>query len=144
MTIRAAGPEDAAAVLAIEASGGPTTWNEAGLRDTLSQPSTRAFLCFEGTKPVAHALSTVVADEAEIVLISVRPEHRRRGYASALLHVLAETWREAGVRAAWLEVRAGNAPAIALYRRHHWTDGGIRRRYYRDGEDARVMTWNPR
>jgi ribosomal-protein-alanine N-acetyltransferase len=142
--IRPAVPEDAAILLAIESSGGPTTWNEAGLRATLGQPATRALLCFEGREPVAHAVSTVAGDEAEIVLISVKPQHRRHGHASALMHSLASTWRDAGVRAAWLEVRVGNVAAIALYRLHGWVDAGIRRGYYRDGEDARIMRWNAR
>jgi ribosomal-protein-alanine N-acetyltransferase len=39
-----------------------------------------------------------------------------------------------------LEVRRGNAPAIALYRSLGYREVGVRPRYYaEDGEDALVM-----
>jgi ribosomal-protein-alanine N-acetyltransferase len=39
-----------------------------------------------------------------------------------------------------LEVRRGNAPAIALYRSRGYREVGVRPRYYaEDGEDALVM-----
>jgi ribosomal-protein-alanine N-acetyltransferase len=44
-----------------------------------------------------------------------------------------------GLDAAWLEVRAGNAAAIALYERFGFTTVGRRPGYYADGEDALVM-----
>jgi ribosomal-protein-alanine N-acetyltransferase len=142
--IRDATPADAALLHEIEAAAGPTTWSVDGLRDTLGLPSTRALVRFDGATAVGHTVSAVSERQAEIVLIAVRPEHQRRGHASALLYALEEVWAEADTREAFLEVRAGNAPAIGLYRRHGWVDVGVRRRYYRDGEDARVMTWRPR
>jgi ribosomal-protein-alanine N-acetyltransferase len=40
-----------------------------------------------------------------------------------------------------LEVRAGNAPAIALYEKHGFQRVGLRRNYYeRPKEDALIMT----
>ena len=42
-----------------------------------------------------------------------------------------------------LEVRAGNGPALALYRRFGMAPVGIRRGYYSDtGEDALIL-WSP-
>ena len=41
-----------------------------------------------------------------------------------------------------LEVRASNAPAIALYRKHGFQAVGQRRNYYqKPDEDALLMTW---
>lgn len=41
-----------------------------------------------------------------------------------------------------LEVRASNAPAIALYRKHGFQTVGQRRNYYqKPDEDALLMTW---
>lgn len=45
--------------------------------------------------------------------------------------------------AATLEVRAGNAAAVALYRRLGFEEVGRRRRYYADGSDALLMTRPP-
>ena len=40
---------------------------------------------------------------------------------------------------AWLEVRASNVGAVALYEQLHFTERATRRKYYSDGEDAIVM-----
>ncbi|NVN31455.1 ribosomal-protein-alanine acetyltransferase, partial [Endobacter medicaginis] len=39
----------------------------------------------------------------------------------------------------FIEVAAGNGPAIALYRGCGFVEVGRRRRYYPDGDDALVM-----
>ena len=45
----------------------------------------------------------------------------------------------AGARRMFLEVDAGNEPAIRLYRKGGFIDAGLRKGYYRDGADAVVM-----
>ena len=44
-----------------------------------------------------------------------------------------------GAGAMFLEVAAGNAPALALYAREGFAEVGRRRRYYSDGTDALVL-----
>jgi ribosomal-protein-alanine N-acetyltransferase len=49
--------------------------------------------------------------------------------------------RKAGIARVYLEVRASNEPAIALYKRHGFTECGHRVRYYRDPvEDAILLS----
>ncbi|HEY6179143.1 MAG TPA: GNAT family N-acetyltransferase, partial [Kofleriaceae bacterium] len=55
-----------------------------------------------------------------------------------LRHALAEA-RAAHCRVATLEVRRGNAPAIAMYQRAGFRTVHVRTGYYEDGEDALVM-----
>lgn len=78
--------------------------------------------------------------EVHILAIATHPDHRRRGIAGALLaHALGEG-RAAGAGLATLEVRRGNAPAIALYERAGFRTVHVRTQYYQDnGEDALVM-----
>jgi ribosomal-protein-alanine N-acetyltransferase len=78
--------------------------------------------------------------EVHILAIATHPDHRRAGVGGALLvHALA---RGRAMRAslATLEVRRGNAPAIALYERAGFRTVHVRKQYYQDnGEDALVM-----
>jgi [ribosomal protein S18]-alanine N-acetyltransferase len=77
--------------------------------------------------------------EVQILAIATHPDRRRAGVGAALLdHALAEA-RAAHCRIATLEVRRGNAPAIALYRRAAFRIVHVRPGYYEDGEDALVM-----
>ena len=54
--------------------------------------------------------------------------------------VLVREARRRGTTALTLEVRAGNEPAKALYRRFGFAPAGIRKDYYAEvGEDALIM-----
>jgi ribosomal-protein-alanine N-acetyltransferase len=62
------------------------------------------------------------------------------GYGRALLDAVIGDATAAGARLLLLEVRAGNAPALALYRSAGFFEHGVRRAYYSDnGEDAVEM-----
>jgi ribosomal-protein-alanine N-acetyltransferase len=76
------------------------------------------------------SLSRCVADEAELLLIAVRPDHRRRGLGSQLLHHFLDRSAETGLKRVHLEVRDGNS-AIAMYRALGFKPVGRRRNYYR-------------
>jgi [ribosomal protein S18]-alanine N-acetyltransferase len=84
--------------------------------------------------------------EIHILAIATHPDRRRAGIGGALLdHALAQG-RAARCSLATLEVRRGNAPAIALYERAGFRTVHVRARYYQDnGEDALVMVseWSP-
>jgi ribosomal-protein-alanine N-acetyltransferase len=70
----------------------------------------------------------------------VHPEWRRRGIGDRLLRALLADARQAHARSATLEVRVSNSAAQTLYRKYGFVPVGQRPRYYRDGEDALLMT----
>ena len=76
------------------------------------------------------------AQEAELVRIAVSPAWRRRGQGVALLRHSQAILARMRIRTLFLEVRVSNSGAIALYEKEGWTSIGLRRGYYRDGEDA--------
>jgi len=78
--------------------------------------------------------------ELHILAIATHPDRRRAGTGGRLLaHALDEAIA-AGCTRATLEVRRGNAPAIALYQRAGFRGVHVRPRYYQDNqEDALVM-----
>ncbi len=78
-------------------------------------------------------------DEAHLLLLGVAPSRRRRGVGRALAAWLETTARVAGLSSIWLQVRAGNANAIAFYRRLGFRDMDLRRGYYQGAEDALFM-----
>jgi len=79
---------------------------------------------------------TPAAEEAELLRIAVHPDHRREGLALALLKASEAELRPIGIRTLRLEVRVSNAAARALYAVLGWEETGLRRGYYKDGEDA--------
>lgn len=81
------------------------------------------------------SLSRIVADEAELLLLAVQPDARRRGVGKSLLDHFLATAIKRGASRVHLEVRDGN-PAVNLYTMSGFTLAGRRRRYYngRDGQ----------
>lgn len=87
-------------------------------------------------QPVAYALVWLLGNEVEVVDLATLPAWRRRGAARALLNAVERRYRELGCEALYLEVRASNQAAIALYTRYGFEQTRVRKRYYADGEDA--------
>jgi ribosomal-protein-alanine N-acetyltransferase len=78
--------------------------------------------------------------EAHVTTIAVDEALRGLRLGTRLMLVLARQAIAAGCQSLTLEVRAGNRPALALYRRFGLAPAGIRRGYYADiGEDALIM-----
>lgn len=81
-----------------------------------------------------------VLDEAELHNVAVDPLRRRQGIARALLGAGLRGLQESGVRRIFLEVRASNLPALAVYEAVGFRPLNTRRDYYQDPvEDAQVM-----
>ena len=89
-----------------------------------------------------YILATIIADEAEIISIAVDPDHQGRGIAGDLLLQFMTHCRTFDVAVITLEVAADNLPALGLYRQHGFAEFGLRKGYYRHGNqktDAIMM-----
>lgn len=68
-----------------------------------------------GGEVVAVARLAVVGEWGGVYCMAVRPEARRRGLGSVVLRGVLSHAAERGVRRCWLQVRAENSAARALY-----------------------------
>lgn len=87
-------------------------------------------------EPAGFALARAVIDEAELLLLAVRPCFRRTGIGAALLAAVRSHARTRGATRLHLEMREGN-PAAYLYVTGGFREIGRRARYYR-GRDGQV------
>lgn len=128
---------DLPALAAAERACFPDPWGEGGLRAHLAGGAARTVVCEAAGETAGYLLGCVIPPEAEVFRIAALPSARRRGVGRALLgHFLGEC-RARGCTDVYLEVRASNAPAIALYRAAGFCEIGRRRHYYRNPtEDA--------
>jgi ribosomal-protein-alanine N-acetyltransferase len=117
-------------------------WSEAVWREELASPFGLYLAMEEGGEPVGHVGLKVIGPEAHVMTLAVRPQHRRRGHARALVRAGLDLAREAGALEAQLEVRPSNAAARSLYASLGFSETGRRPRYYGD-EDALLMTLKP-
>lgn len=116
-------------------------WSEELLRQALWNEAA-AIVVAEGEDGtvLGYAGVSTVLDEGYIDNVAVNPRFRRQGVADELIAALARFGR-AKLAFLTLEVRASNAPAIALYRKHGFEEAGRRKNYYtKPAEDAVIMT----
>ena len=89
---------------------------------------------------LGYGMVRAVLDEGCLEKIAVAPAFRRQGVAEEILKAYLRLG-QAHLAFLTLEVRASNAPAIALYRKHGFEEAGRRKNYYtKPAEDAIIMT----
>lgn len=110
-------------------------WTAAQCLGILGLPGVWISLARHNGTPVGFALSRVILDEAELLLLGVRPEFRGRNFGTALLERTMLVAATMGAGRLHLEVRQGNG-AYQLYTRAGFAEIGRRRGYYR-GADGR-------
>lgn len=140
ITVRTATAEDASALASMEAVLFSDAWSESSVSGTLASPFAVAFVAECGGECIGYLLSSMLAPEGELLRIGVHPAHRRRGVGRALMRCFLNEAAKRGCAEIFLEVRADNEGAIALYRQSGFRDNGIRRGYYKNPTaDALLM-----
>lgn len=129
---------------------GATAWSAETFWSELAQASTRHYLVAEDAGLhgdaglLGYAGLMVSGPEADVQTIAVASAAQGRGVGGLLLRALVDEAVRRGAGAMLLEVRADNAPAIGLYRRHGFAQIAVRRGYYQPGDvDALVMRRRP-
>ena len=93
-----------------------------------------------GNTLAGYVVGRLAADELHIKKIAERDQYRRGGLATALLNRVLMAAKVYEAKKAFLEVRAGNSAAQALYEKCGFTAVGRRRNYYSNPpEDALIM-----
>ena len=140
MEIRRMQEGDLEQVAALEKAIFSEPWSRKGFEETYQKKENCYLVVEEGGEILAYCGFWSVLDEADICNVAVRGDARRRGLAKAMLKELMEEGRKLGVTAFTLEVRVGNMPAIALYRKLGFESAGVRPGFYtKPKEDALIM-----
>jgi len=138
--IRPATFADSAALAGIERRCFSDPWPLDGFREVFSMPGTVALVSTERDEPIAYFLAREILGTAEVLNLAVVPEHRGRGLGGVLLDAGLAAVRARGGSEVFLEVRASNTVAQALYTGRGFRLEGRRRGYYRrPDEDALVL-----
>ncbi|HWI87279.1 MAG TPA: GNAT family N-acetyltransferase [Sphingomonas sp.] len=104
-------------------------WNAGQCLGILSLPDVWLTFAEQGARTVGFALSRLLVDEAELLLLAVEPAARGHGVGRALIERAAEIAAGKGAHRLLLEVRDGNE-ALDFYRGAGFAQVGRRRAYY--------------
>jgi ribosomal-protein-alanine N-acetyltransferase len=133
--------EDVDAVLAIEQAVQAYPWTRGNFVDAFNQ----GYVCRvdEADGEIrSYAILRPILDEAELLSIGVAAAQQRKGLGRAMLLEMLDLACARNMLRVFLEVRASNTAALALYRSAGFGTIGLRRDYYKNAsgsEDAITM-----
>ena len=126
-----------AAVAALEKANFSEPWSENSVRGELTNKLALWLVAVEDGEVLGYVGSQTVLQEADMMNIAVADTHRRQGIARLLVEELI---CQLDAYQLTLEVRASNAPAIALYEKLGFQQVGLRKNYYhKPKEDALIL-----
>ncbi len=116
-------------------------WTASQYKEEFSSP-TRHFVVALDEQQSIIAYAGVFAPgeaEADILTVSVVPDHRGKGIAKALMALITDWANAQGSTAMMLEVKTDNSDAIGLYESLGYSKLNVRKDYFGAGLDAQVM-----
>jgi ribosomal protein S18 acetylase RimI-like enzyme len=146
ITVRLAEPRDAQAIAMMSRdfveSGLGWKYDAARVMRAIRDRETLAVVACESGKTAAGGRGSITGfaimefgdERAHLVLLAVRPSHRRLGIGQRLLEWLLESARVAGMASIHLELRANNDAARRFYRAMSFYETVLVPGYYRSGE----------
>jgi ribosomal-protein-alanine N-acetyltransferase len=154
ITVRLAEPRDAQAVAVMSRdlieSGLGWKYDAPRVLKAIRDRETLTIVACESGKPsgpapagaarsaiIGFAIMELGEERAHLVLLAVRPSHRRLGIGQRMLEWLLESARVAGMASVHLELRAGNDAARRFYRAMGFYETVLVPGYYRGVEGGR-------
>lgn len=143
-TIEAMQLEDIPEVLRLEREAfGQMAWHTEDFESAISSKCDFPLVIQAGTDSIGlagYAVLRIIAPEAEIENICVAPACRRSGIGETLMEEMLRLAAERDAERIFLEVRAHNEPAKALYLKKGFAESYRRKNYYQGPtEDAIIM-----
>jgi [ribosomal protein S18]-alanine N-acetyltransferase len=141
IVIRPAVRGDIPAVMGIQTEGKLSAWSAEAYLQALNDPDSCLYLAECGQKPAGFLAVRLItsSSSAEILNIAILNKFQRQAIGRTLLNAFFDDLREK-IYTVFLEVREGNAQAIAFYKKHGFYEVGKRINYYSDpAENALIM-----
>lgn len=141
VAVRAATSRDIDGIAAIEAAAFSQPWSRASFAELLVTPFAKMLVAVhEADRIIGYAVIYLAAEESELANLAVSASYRGRGVGRRLLDAAMSEAAARGAHAMYLEVRASNFAAQALYGSAGFAAVGRRHRYYQQPvEDALVL-----
>ncbi|MDO4242026.1 MAG: ribosomal protein S18-alanine N-acetyltransferase, partial [Microbacteriaceae bacterium] len=139
--IRPAAAADVPEIAALEQQiFGSHAWSEAAVYEEVAGQHRDYFVAEIAGKIAGYAGVLTLGGEADVQTIALAESSRGHGLGRQLLLELGTAATERGAKQIFLEVRADNPTAIALYQKFGFTQIAVREKYYQPGGiDAVIM-----
>ena len=116
------------------------SWTRDRILRNLRHRDTNAIVAMREAERAGFAIMKYGDEEAHLLLLAIKPAHRRSGVGTALVEWLERSAQVAGIGRVTLEARATNEAARGFYRRLGYAQGQILPGYYGGRETSVRMT----
>ena len=144
LALRSITVADLDAVMAVEVSAYPFPWSRGNFVDSLATGHPAWLVRGADQAVLGYFVAMRGVAEWHLLTLTVAPAAQRQGHGSFLIKELVRLARADAATQLWLEVRASNSGARALYERRGFAPVGVRKLYYPAAfgkrEDAVVMS----
>ena len=138
-SFRAARFQDLSEILAIEKSAYAHPWNQEKFINSFDNPNIDIQLILLNKQIVGYLLMLQSVDFIDVLNICIDPKFQHQGLAKKLLDNLLEKCQKTNVKSILLEVRESNLTALTLYQKSGFKPIDTRKKYYSNGEDAKIL-----
>ncbi len=129
--------EDTLKIAQMEKKDFTDAWSEKAVADEVAKE--RVAVIKEKEDIVGYCIFMVAADEGEILRIAVDNTRRKKGYGKKLLSFAIDKMKKFGIVSVFLEVRAENSAARALYHSIGFEEIGQRKNYYTNPKEDAII-----
>lgn len=133
--------EDLDQVLEIEKSSFSVPWTRQDFIESIEKPTALYLVAVLENTIVGYCGLWGVVDEGQINNVAVSKKHRGQRIGTKLLEALFEEGTKEKLTAYTLEVRVGNVPALALYKKLGFEEAGVRKNYYTNPKEDAIIMW---
>ena len=130
------------AMHAIEEESFAMAWSEISIKYEIMQKDSICIVAVdENGEVVGHAYMRQILREGHINNLAVKKSRRQQGIGALLVEGLIEAALARDMVGLTLEVRVSNTSAISLYKKHEFTEEGVRKNYYSHPTEDGIIMW---
>lgn len=129
-------------MLAIETAAHTHPWSKQQFTASLEDRNTSATLILMNDEIVGYVWCLSGVEQADLLNICIKPKCQGIGLGQTLLSYLLEQLGTQGIQQLFLEVRETNHTAIRFYQQMGFTQIDTRKKYYSNGDDAKIMLFH--
>ena len=126
-------------VLTIERLVYDSPWSKAKFTDSLNNQKTLSSLLIIDEHVLGYFVATHSPDSVDLLNICIHPEYQHQGLGIQLFDNLIQQLQTLSLNMIFIEVRASNKSALLFYQKLGFKVIDSRKKYYSNGEDAKIL-----
>jgi ribosomal-protein-alanine N-acetyltransferase len=127
----------AVSLAALHASCFDAGWPAVDFAEHIARATDEVIGLYDSGPLIGFIIMRIIADQAEVLILAVKPDKRGMGGGAALLEYAEQAAKRRGAEIVFLDVAKDNGAGLALYQRAGYAQCGTRPGYYRR-ENGRV------